>query len=251
MSNDKGGCYAFFATVRPRHGITDDDIANCLAYANKLCQYYLFVIEKEGEERHGHWILFPHIAQQRSNVVSLIAKHCLKGWKDDEIQNFKRWDRRTGNGCVKTVTSLDLITGYLDGTYAKKTADYFEVVEEHLPEDLHELEKWIPDVGALKRRPNVRFHTLLKQMIEHYKIPDRNEDGRKISLTLMTQMFYDLENKDVRECIVDARMARNFIDRFHRWYNFYRHDDNYHPACRHELQSLEEMLTEYLECQNE
>ena len=238
----KGGCYAFFATVRPREGLTDECVGLCLDFANKFCQYSLFVIEKEGTERHGHWFLFPHIAQQRSNVISLIIKHCLKpcGWDDAELHNFRKWDKASGNGCVKTCTSLDFVK-YVDGTYAKKTEDFFEVAYELLPDDLNELEKWIPEVGALERRKNIKFHTLEKQLKEKFNLPPRSE-GMKLSLALLQRMFYALENHDVRECICDNRVARQFVERFHRWYNMYDHDDSYAPACRGEITSIEDAL---------
>lgn len=238
MSSDKGGCYAFFATFRPRNGITDDDISRILHYIPKLAMYWLLVIEKEGAERHAHLVLFPHIAQQRSNVVTLLSKHCLAGWDKDEIANFKRWDRRTGTGCVKTATSLDLISSYLDGTYAKKADDFFEVRDEQLPADLHELEKWIPDVGALKRRPNVRFHTLMNQMHEHYKVPLRSE-GIPMELHVLARIFYALENHDHREAIVDPRMATSFIKRFYKWYNHVTTDDG---ICPEHESSIEELV---------
>lgn len=246
--SDKGGCHAFFATIRHRKpckvGITDEDIARIVKYSPVKCKYWLLVCEKEGEDKHAHWVMFPHIAQQRSNMVKQIAQHVLFDWTDAEVNNFKKWDRKTGTGACKTVTSLDLISGYLDGTYEKKCQDKFEIVDECLPQDLHELEKWIPDVGALKRRPNVRFHTLLKQCMEHFGLPDRGE--KKISLNLIQTMFYRLENEDIRECIVDPRIAKNFITRFHRWYNKYEHDDSYHPACRGEAVDIGELLAEEL-----
>lgn len=244
--SDKGGCYAFFATMRHQKpcevGITDDDIAACVAYAPKMCKYWLLVAEKEGQDKHLHCVLFPHIAQQRSNVCTLLTKHCLKGWKPEEIHNFKKWNRQTGTGAVKTLTSVDLIVGYLDGTYAKKIEDKFEIVDEHLPDDLSELEKWIPDVGKLKRRPNQRFHTLMNQMYEHFKVPVRSEKSPLLSLNLLQRIFYRLENDDVREAMCDPRIATAFIKRYHRWYNRYDHDDSYHPSCRREIESIEEML---------
>ena len=38
-----------------------------------LLQYELFVLEKEGEARHAHWVIFPKAAQQRSNIASSSA----------------------------------------------------------------------------------------------------------------------------------------------------------------------------------
>ena len=42
--------------------------------------------------------------------------------------------------------------------------------------------------------------------------------------------------------MIDPRMASNFTKRYHCWYNDYNHDDSYHPACRHEIESIAEML---------
>ena len=243
--NKSGGCYAFFLTLRPRHGITDDCIERCRRFkAHMPLQYELFVIEKEGEARHAHWFIFPKTAQQRSNVIKQVTKWCLAcEWDDDSIANFKKWDATRIDGAAKTCTNMDFVK-YVDGTYESKTEDYFEVVWNTLPDDLNECEKWMPGVGELKRRPNARFHTLLAQMQEHFNLPDRGK--MKASLNLLQRMLFWLENNDIREANYTPT-AKAFIKKFYQWYNHYDHDDSYHPACRHEIDSIDHMLADELD----
>tara|TARA_B110001450_G_C17449212_1_gene411305 strand:- start:33 stop:557 length:525 start_codon:yes stop_codon:yes gene_type:complete len=86
----KGSCWAFFITLRPRGGLTDATVEQCRLFKNHMpLQYELFVLEKEGEARHAHWIIFPKAAQQRSNIVSQVSKWCLQAFDDDSVHKSR------------------------------------------------------------------------------------------------------------------------------------------------------------------
>ena len=244
-TSGKGGCYAFFLTVRPRAGITDECIELCKKYADKASKYSLIVIEKEGTQRHAHWFLFPHHAQQRSNVVAQTVKHVLKpaGFDEAELANFRMY-RKDGSAAVLTLTSI-AFQKYVDGTYEGKQNDKFEIVYNTLPEDLNILESYIPGVGDLARKKNLKFWTLEQQMQEHFNLPPRGKV--KLSLAIIQRCFYSLENQDVREVVTDPRIAKNIVTRFHRWYNQYDHDDSYSPSCRGEIQDIKDAMLAEIE----
>ena len=213
MSN--GGCHSFFATFRPKDGITDDTVRRILDYLPEFCKFWFVVLEKDGPERHAHVTLFPRKAMQRSNIITQLTRRCISDWDQAEKWNFRRWDKDSKTGAVKTNTNLEVITDYLDGTRASKSADKYAIVDQQLPDDLSELETWIPQVGALERKKNIKFHTLLRQMTADFELPERGD----LAVPYVITCVKDLENRDVREAILDDRIALNFIRKFVQWYN--------------------------------
>lgn len=219
MSN-VGGSFAFFATFRPRGGITDEVINRLIAYMPIICRYWTIVEEKVGEERHVHVCLFLHKAQQRSNIVTMLTRRIIYDWDDDEKKNFRRWCRNLGTGAVKVLTNLEVITSYLSGEYARKSEDYFAIVDRKLPEDLSELESFVPQVGALLRPKNMKNVTLLRQLQEHLNWPSREKAGDPYYwyLGYTWHCLCWLEVNDIRECQIDVRVARMFCYSFHCWF---------------------------------
>ena len=213
MSN--GGCHAFFATFRPKKGITDATVGRIYEYLPKFCKYWFIVLEKDGEERHAHVTLFPKKPQQRSNLITMLTRACISDWDSAEKANFRRWDKSTKTGAVKTCTHLEVITDYLDGTRASKSEDKYEIISSNLPDDLSELESWMPQVGELERTKNIKFHTLLRQLVANYVMPERGN----LQVPYLVSCIKDLENRDIRECICDPRIANNFAKKFIQWYN--------------------------------
>ena len=77
-------------------------------------------------------------------------------------------------------------------------------------------------------------------MVEHFGLPERGK--LKLSFAIIQQCFFKLENDDIREAITDPRIAKNFVTRFHRWYNQYDHDDSFSPSCRGEIQDIKDAI---------
>ena len=218
LMSDNGGCHAFFATFRPREGISDTCVTSIIGYLPTFCKYYFVVLEKEGTERHAHVVFFPTKPLQRSNVITMLVRKCCTGWSADELANFRRWDKANKTGAVKVATHLNIITDYLDGTRETKSADKFSVEAQHLPADLHVLEQWMPAVGALVKPKNVKFHTLHKQLISRFVMPDIDE-GDHLSFTYLLSCVKYLENHDIREADCDPRRLKAFLQKFLQWYN--------------------------------
>ena len=145
----------------------------------------------------------------------MLTRKCIPDWDKDEKANFRRWDINSKTGAVKTNTNLEVITDYLDGTRDSKSDDKYEIVCQNLPDDLSDLEIWIPEVGALERKKNIKFHTLLRQLTADYELPERGE----LIAPYVISCVKDLENRDIREAILDDRIALNFVRKFVQWYN--------------------------------
>ena len=215
-----GGCRAFFATFRPRNGITDDTIRRIVKYAPQLCKYWYIVEEKTGTERHVHACLFPHKRVQRSNIITMLIRNCIDDWDDDEKRNFRRWDKCSSNGAVKHMTNMEVLTAYLSGAYATKAADHFATIDTRVPDDLSELETWLPQVGELAKPKNMKFVHLLRQLSEHLDWPSREEAGDKKfwNVGYTWHCLCWLEVNDIRETMIDVRLKRQFAYAFHCWF---------------------------------
>lgn len=214
---DEGGCYSFFATFRPVHGISSETIRRICKYAHTSCAYWFIVAEKEAHEKHVHAVLFPKKSQQRSNIITNLTRHCISDWTDAEQKNFRRWDKVTKTGAVKVVTHLEVITDYLDGTRVKKCNDPFEIVDQFLPDDLAVLEKYIPNVGALARKKNIWCHTWHKAFIDVFGWP--HEKGLHVEENYVLCCVKHCENIDKFEICVDTRIKKNKVRAFAQWWN--------------------------------
>lgn len=220
LTKTDGGCLAYFATLRPRRGISDSDLRRLTDWLPSVAQHWLVVVEKEGEARHAHAAIFPHKPQQRSNICTMLLRNVASQWDDDEKANLRRFDRKSGTGAVKTLTSVELITEYLNGTYATKSDDPFYILSEKLPDDLSELESFIPDVGQLKRAKNVKFHTLLAHLTKHFNWPAKTDPrAQKYTMWDLTLCHASLQNNDHIEFITDPRIRKNHLDAFLEWYH--------------------------------
>lgn len=221
----EGGCYAFFATFRPRDGITDATIGRLVQRAPELCSYWFIVEEKEGVERHAHAVLFPKKPQQRSNLITMLTRTVISDWTADEKKNFRRWDKQRKTGAVKTVTHLECITDYLDGTRASKSEDKYAIIDQKLPSDLGQLEKYLPDVGKLKKPKNQWCHHWHKLFVDRFNWPMTKgrprspESAYAVSYSYVMSCVMHLENQDVLEIMLDDRIRRMKVRAFTRWWN--------------------------------
>jgi len=92
-------------TVRPRAGITDDQVDRLSTWIRKQCEYYHVVTEKKDEQRHLHAALFLKTSKERKNVISML----LNQMKD--LDGEERTVLRKG---VKLMYNMDYIDNYLD-----------------------------------------------------------------------------------------------------------------------------------------
>ena len=231
-----GGCLAFFATYRPKTGLSEETLGRVCSYYDRTFKYYVIVIEKSGKDRHAHTAAFLNKPAQRSNFITSCLTNCCAGWDDEEIANFRRWDRATNQAAVKTLTSLGLITSYIDGTYQAKEGDAYRKIAERVPEDLSVLEQFMPKVGELARPKNLKHSTLLRQLITHlHWSPFRQRPPGMAYLNhcYVARCIHYLENEDIREQIADPRIFSNVVTGFWRWY--YKLDHSYDEQERAEL----------------
>lgn len=219
MSN--GGSLAFFTTYRPRGGIKQSTMERIIAHTFRTCNWWFIVREKKDTEKHVHCISFPKKAMQRSNHITNCVTNVLKpeDWDEDSIRNFRRWDREKQTGSVKVATNLELIGDYMSGTRESKIGDECEILAEHLPQDLSDLEKFLPEVGALERPKNRWLHVLHRQLIQHCNFPGcRGSDlPFPLSIDFLRSCWMYLENEDHRE--IDYRFSEAKLKKATQWFN--------------------------------
>lgn len=219
MSN--GGSLAFFATFRPRGGIQPSTVERIVKYSANTCNWWFIVREKEGVEAHVHWVAFPKKPMQRSNFITNCTTNILKpeNWDEQSKANFRHWDKEKKTGAVKVCTHLDVIVDYLSGNREAKIGDKCEVIDQHIPDDLADLEEFLPAVGALERPKNLWLHTLHRQLIQHCNYPACRGSALKfpISIQFLRACWMFLENEDKRD--VDYRFGEAKLKKAVQWLN--------------------------------
>jgi len=191
--------------------------------------WWFIVKEKDGEDGHLHCVFISRRCVQRSNIISGYLKHPLADWDDASKENLRHWDVAKCTGAWKHLTSLNVITDYLSGNRESKKGDAYQVISSELPEDLSELEKYIPDVGELKRPKNIWCHTLHDQLIERFKWPPsrptvpqygdcRHQDpDLHVTEEYLVSCFKTLENEDIRDIMLEKKHLK--IRAFLQWWN--------------------------------
>lgn len=118
----------FAITLRPRSGVSDDDILKFTQYWKKKSEFYHIVTEKLGSAKHIHAALFLKKESSRSNVCQLMK------------QTFDHLDESEKSVMLKGIKVL-YSNSFID-TYMDKDDDTV-VVESNLPES-GTLESWYP-----------------------------------------------------------------------------------------------------------
>lgn len=225
----KGGARLFFNTMRRQHPkcVGDDDLRNLHNYLRAHATYWLVVEEKLAPETHFHIVELTNKEQQRSNYITTFQKWCMAEWSDIERSNHRSYNRSRKSGAVLQVTSLHVITDYLDGTRESKGGDHFKVLLDNLPEDLSVLEEFIPDVGGIKQRKvNLRYRLLYHQCQQRFHWPPvRAPDKWFVRYVTVVKAIKILENEDVRECLCEP-LFTGFARKFWQWVNLYSDMDN-------------------------
>lgn len=128
MSAPKYSSYAL--TIRPRNGITQEQIRSVCDWISKRSTYYHVVTEKLDHERHIHAGLFLRQPVTRSNMQTNLTRLGQSlGLDSDEMKVL--------NAGLKIMYSADWIFNYLDKD------DSTQVVLDNLPER-HHIETYLP-----------------------------------------------------------------------------------------------------------
>lgn len=153
-SADNGG-FAWFITIRPRDYTDELEQAVITYITEKLKPDWHLGVREKGN--HSHWTIFTNKGIQRSNLITQFLNNPLKGYTDDEKKLFRTYNRESKTGAVLNCTTLGVVAEYLSGEFDKKLDDDFEVISENLPapEDISELEEYLPAVDGLKRKRQI------------------------------------------------------------------------------------------------
>lgn len=146
MSSSSYRSYAI--TVRPRDGVTDDQVELVTKWIRKNCEYYRVVTEKTGSERHIHAGLILREARPRSNILQRFLQL---------FKNLTPTEKSVLRSGLKIMYNWDFINNYLD-----KDDDTI-VVAENLPEAGH-MESFFPPKPSPKvttsKKCSLYYHEL-------------------------------------------------------------------------------------------
>jgi hypothetical protein len=122
---------AYAVTLRPREGITDEQISHFDDWVHKVCDHHLVVTEKRGKERHIHAGLFLKSNTTRSNLNNRIL-----AIKKMDLDLTEKKILRQG---TRIMYNTDFITEYCD------KQDETEIISQNLPDDIELLEAYFPE----------------------------------------------------------------------------------------------------------
>jgi len=129
----------FALTVRPRDGISDQQVSILTAFIKKRTDHHHVVTEKLGSERHVHAALYLKTAITKSNFATLLTRLCKNTLDFDETELSVV---RKG---IKILYNNDFVENYLDKD------DDTVVISTDLPESSH-LESWYPPKPVTKSK---------------------------------------------------------------------------------------------------
>lgn len=193
----------FAITIRPRSGISEDDIKKYCAFVKKHCSYYYIITEKEDDERHIHSAIFFKIPKTRSNVTTYLSR-LFKHYDSEE-------KRVLNNGC-KILYNNDFITSYMN------KGDDTVVIERNLPE-ISQLEAYYPPKPEVSTAEQRRLHmhsTMIsyEQYWHQYMSPIA-----EVNTSTVRDFLFDLQyNKRVIGLLDDKKLIQH-ARWFTRWYH--------------------------------
>lgn len=211
-------------TVRPRTGITNDQIRGITAWIDRICDYYYIITEKDGFERHLHAAMFLKGEDHRSNLNNrLLALACMKrSLNDDELRV-----QREG---TKIMYDWNFINSYL-----KKEDGFHKDIARKLPPQ----EQW--EVIGLQRFPEnddrraarafegdpwmLKMEELFKEWLDG---TERQRDGSHAipnfdgGYTQWQQLYIDTEHHNT---LCTAEEAEQVVSRFYHTMMYAPRDD--------------------------
>lgn len=109
----------FAITIRPRSGVTDNDIKLFTKYVKKNCLYFYIITEKDDDQRHIHSAIYLKKHKTRSNLCTFITR-LFKHFDNEERRNLQKG--------IKILYSNSFLTEYMN------KGDNTVVIERNLPE---------------------------------------------------------------------------------------------------------------------
>lgn len=184
---------AIAITFRPTLGITDDTINRIIDLLLPFCEYYHFVTEKFGVERHLHAALFLIDAYECKYFTKKIKPTVLKiveNCKDGSI--YKRAYK------AKSIYNDDWLN-----RYCKKDTDV-QVYKTFLPKDRAKLPDYYRE--TIIRKFNDTLHSdFEKAFLEHE--PKLDITAGNVEMFLCKQMY----SLRTRRCILEPRKMKNLV----------------------------------------
>jgi len=121
---------SFAFTIRPRQGVTDDQIKTVTKYCKNHCTYYHVITEKDAEQLHLHVGMFLKEPRARNKINEEVFRH--KCFKDLDSQ-----ERPCQLNGTKIMYNRDWVNKYCD------KEDNTVVIASNLPE-LHHIDHFFP-----------------------------------------------------------------------------------------------------------
>ena len=166
---------SFALTLRPRHGVTDDEIKSLVKWTKKNAEYYYVITEKKDHERHVHAALFLKTKKTRSNFAT------------DMLRLFKHLDieeKACLRGGIKKMYNSDFVTNYLEKD------DDTVVIEKNLPE-ISTLDSYFQEVPPPSKKGPAQtdpFYSNLEKLWYQYKRPIEETNPPNLRNFLMNMM---------------------------------------------------------------
>ena len=182
-------------TFRPKLGITDDTINRIIDMLLPFCEYYHFVTEKFGVERHLHAALFLIDAYECKYFTKKIKPAVLK-----IVENCKDGTIYKHAYKAKSIYNDDWLN-----RYCKKDTDV-KVCKTFLPADRSKLPDYYRE--TIVRKFNDTLHSEFeKAFLEHGEKPIEQCGPEDVEAFLCSQMY----KTRTRRCITEPRKMKNLI----------------------------------------
>lgn len=199
MSN-KFTTYAL--TVRPRSGVTDNDISVLVRFIKKHCEYYYVITEKLSDERHIHAALFLKCSKTRSNVCTYVTRL---------YKHFDSEERNVLQKGVKILYSNSFLTEYMNKD------DDTVVIERNLPE-LNVLDAYYPPKPIstdAKRRLNL--HATMEQYESLWRT--HVSSLTEVNTKTVRDFLFDMQYNERLIGLMDDKKLIQHSRWFTRWFH--------------------------------
>lgn len=201
MNSDKFTTFAI--TIRPRSGVTENDIIKYSVFVKKHCKYYYIITEKQEDERHIHSALFFNIPKTRSNICTYLCRL----FKDLDSQEKSILQKG-----VKILYSNSFLVEYMN------KGDGNIVIERNLPE-LDILDNYYPPKP--KTKENARRLNMHATMEEYERLWRTHMSSLvEVNTSTVRDFLFDMQyNQRVIGLLDDKKLiqhSRWFTRWFHR-----------------------------------
>lgn len=186
---------SYAVTVRPRDGVTPEQITKFMKWVRKMCVYYYVVTEGEGATRHIHAGLFMYKAQKRSNLCTALVRQF------PELDNEESRILKAG---VRVQYDINFIESYLT-----KDEEVIEIAST-LPE-VGKLEGfWPPAAEQAKAKAAKavdKYFAKLEMLWNEHRGPSVEVTQKNVGDFLFDMMY---DTRAIR-CIVDPKRGKQTV----------------------------------------